>query len=193
MVRPILEYACSAWSPYTQVNINKLEMVQHCVARFITGNYFYQASVTAMLAKLDLSSLVQRRDNMKLVTFHKIINQQIQIPNNELNLVHTATQGHHRRYTRPLSRADFHLHSFFSIGYKIMEQFTPGHSYWNRFRKNLNNWLTSYNFLNWLAKFCMCVIFCFSCASHSQVEFCTIIQWLYTQLTAKSSLLKIMR
>jgi len=53
MVRPILEYACSAWSPYTQVNINKLEMVQHRAARFITGNYSYQASVTAMLAKLN--------------------------------------------------------------------------------------------------------------------------------------------
>ena len=42
MVRPILEYACSAWSLYTQVNINKLEMVQHCAACLITGNYSYQ-------------------------------------------------------------------------------------------------------------------------------------------------------
>ena len=70
-----LAYACSAWSPYTQVNINKLKMVQHCAAYFITGNYFYQASVTAMLAKLNLPSLAQRRDIMKLVTFHKIISQ----------------------------------------------------------------------------------------------------------------------
>ena len=74
MVRPILEYACSAWSPYTQVNINKLEMVQHRAARFITDKYSYQVNVTAMLAKQDLPSLAQRRDNMKLVTFHKIIN-----------------------------------------------------------------------------------------------------------------------
>jgi len=60
MVRPISEYACSAWSPYTQVNINKLEMVQHHAARFITGNYSYQESVTATLAKLNLPSLAQR-------------------------------------------------------------------------------------------------------------------------------------
>ena len=86
MVRPILEYACSAWSPYTQVNNNKLKMVQHRAARFITGNYSYQASVTAMLAKLNLPSLAQWRDNTKLVTFHKIINQQIQLPYNDLNL-----------------------------------------------------------------------------------------------------------
>ena len=114
-VRPILEYACSAWSPYTQVNINKLEMVQHRAARFI-----------AMLAKLNLPSLAQRRVNTKLVTFHKIINQQIQIPNNDLNLVHTATRGHHRRYTRPLSRVDCHL-SYTPFFHRIMEQFTPRH------------------------------------------------------------------
>ena len=62
MVKPILEYTCSAWSPYTQVNINKLEMVQHRASHFVTGNYSYQVSVTAMLAKLNLPSLAQRRD-----------------------------------------------------------------------------------------------------------------------------------
>ena len=130
MVRPILECAYSIWSPYTQVNVNKLKMVKHRAVCFITGNYSYQASVTAMLAKLNLPSLAQRKDNMKLVTFHKIINQHIQIPNNELNFVHTITQGHHRRYTcktpiksRPL------LTLLFSVGYKIMEQFTSRHSY----------------------------------------------------------------
>ena len=122
MVRPF-------WNPYTQENINKLEMVQHL---HYTGNYSYQVSVdvTAMLAKLNLPSLAQRRDNTKLVTFYKIINQQIQIPNNDLNLVHTATRGHHRRYARPLSRLSrLPLTLLFSISYKIMEQFTLGHSY----------------------------------------------------------------
>ena len=129
IVRPILEYACSAWSPFTQVNINELEMVRHCVARFITGNYSYQASATAMLAKLKLPSLAQRRDNMKLVTFHKIINQQIRIPNSELNLVHSNSRPSQMLYKTAIKSIDCHLHSFFSIGIKIMEQFTPGHSY----------------------------------------------------------------
>ena len=77
MVRPILEYACTAWSPYTQVNIHKLEMVQHQAACFITNNY-HQASVTEMLMKLNLPSLSQRRNNLKLVMFHKVVNKQIQ-------------------------------------------------------------------------------------------------------------------
>ena len=59
-------------------------MVQHRAAYFITNNYSHQAGVTEMLKKLDLPSLSQRRDNLKLVTFHKVVNKQIQMPNNEL-------------------------------------------------------------------------------------------------------------
>ena len=80
MVRPILEYACSALSPYTQVNIKKLEVVQHRVACFTTGNYFYQASITAMLANLNLPFLAQRRDNTKLATFIKSLTGRYRYP-----------------------------------------------------------------------------------------------------------------
>ena len=48
IVRPILEYACTVWSPYHQHNIAKLEMVQQRVARFVTSlsNYDRTASRT---------------------------------------------------------------------------------------------------------------------------------------------------
>ena len=38
LVRPTLEYACVAWDPYTQHNIDKLEMVQRRAARFTARN-----------------------------------------------------------------------------------------------------------------------------------------------------------
>jgi len=78
----------------------------HTLRRILTNSKWYnivrpaslqatilikQVSLPAMLAKLNLPSLALRRHNTKLVTFHKIINQQIQIPNNDLNLVHPAT------------------------------------------------------------------------------------------------------
>ena len=44
LVRPILEYASSAWDPYTQSSINK-EGVQHPTARFVTGDYRTTSSV----------------------------------------------------------------------------------------------------------------------------------------------------
>ena len=38
MVRPILEYSSVVWSPFTNSNIHRVEMVQHRAARFITHN-----------------------------------------------------------------------------------------------------------------------------------------------------------
>ena len=35
MVRPIMEYACTVWSPYTRKNIQGLEAVQRRAARFV--------------------------------------------------------------------------------------------------------------------------------------------------------------
>ena len=62
MVWPILEYACTVWSPYTHVNKHKIEMVQHQVARFIMNRYSQMASVTEMFNKLNLPLLSCRRD-----------------------------------------------------------------------------------------------------------------------------------
>ena len=50
LVRPILEYASSAWDPYTQSSINKLEGVQRRAARFVTGDYRTTSSVSEMIS-----------------------------------------------------------------------------------------------------------------------------------------------
>ena len=39
LVRPQLEYASSAWSPYYENGVNKLEQVRRNAARLVTGNY----------------------------------------------------------------------------------------------------------------------------------------------------------
>ena len=39
LVRPILEYASSAWDPYTVRDVNSLEMVQRRAARFVKHDY----------------------------------------------------------------------------------------------------------------------------------------------------------
>ena len=54
-----------------------------------------------MLAKLNLSSLAQRKDNMKLVTFHETINQQIQIPNSLLILTCGYGLQAEQAYSKP--------------------------------------------------------------------------------------------
>ena len=39
MVRPILEYASIVWSPYTQCDIHKIEMVQRRAVRLLFQSY----------------------------------------------------------------------------------------------------------------------------------------------------------
>ena len=55
LVRPHLEYACSAWDPHLQKHINQIEMVQHRAARFITNNYSREpGTATGILKRLEL-------------------------------------------------------------------------------------------------------------------------------------------
>ena len=53
MVQSVLEYASTAWDPHTQVNINKIEMVQNRAARFVNNQYGQNTSVTKLLMQLD--------------------------------------------------------------------------------------------------------------------------------------------
>ena len=61
ILRPKLKYANSVWDPYTAENINKLEGVQRCSARFVCNKYSWKESVTSMLDDLEWPPLQQRR------------------------------------------------------------------------------------------------------------------------------------
>ena len=73
LVRPIVEYSSTVWSPNTDQNIDKLEMIQRRAARWTSHNYSTYASVTEMLQSLSWRSLEQRRSDSRLCLFYKII------------------------------------------------------------------------------------------------------------------------
>ena len=52
LVRPVLEYACTVWDPYSRKQIDQLESVQRRAARFAVSDYRQKSSVSAMTAKL---------------------------------------------------------------------------------------------------------------------------------------------
>ena len=52
LVLPHLEYTSTVWDPYHKQDIQALEKVQRKGARFVTGKYSYQDSVTSMLNDL---------------------------------------------------------------------------------------------------------------------------------------------
>ena len=59
-VRPIVEYACTVWDPYTQRNIDRIEAIQRRAARFVLRKYQRTHSVTSMLQDLKWDSLKER-------------------------------------------------------------------------------------------------------------------------------------
>ncbi|MEW8548097.1 MAG: reverse transcriptase family protein, partial [Candidatus Thiodiazotropha sp.] len=123
LVRPSLEYASTAWDPYTQTNINKLEAVQRRAARFVTGDYHTTSSVSDMINDLGWETLQQRRTQAKLVMMYRITHGLIDIPATQL--LHPAalsTRGHSMRYLVPFCRIDAYRCSFFPSGIRLWNQ-----------------------------------------------------------------------
>lgn len=80
LVRPQLEYCSSVWSPHTQQNIHKIEMVQRRAARWVTSDNSHYSSVTSMLEKLGWRSLGNRRCDSRLLMFYKIVHGLVAVP-----------------------------------------------------------------------------------------------------------------
>ena len=75
LVRSTLEYGSTIWDPYHKGEIEQLEIIQRRAARFITGDYKSRETgcVTNMLKQLDLPSLQERRRQLRLASFYKIV------------------------------------------------------------------------------------------------------------------------
>ena len=81
LVRPHLEFACAVWDPHTTTDVQRLEMIQHRAARFVTKNYSRaKGSMTEILKNLQWPTLEQRRKQSRLTTMFKIQNETIAIP-----------------------------------------------------------------------------------------------------------------
>ena len=65
-MRPNLEYATAVWDAYRQEQIDSIEGVQRCAARFMKRDHNRTSSVTEMLQSLDLDLLEDRRKTHRL-------------------------------------------------------------------------------------------------------------------------------
>ena len=84
LVRPKLEYSCTAWDPYTSENIYSLEQIQWRAARYVCNRQHNTSSVTDMTHTLSWPILQERRIKARLQMFHKIVNNKIEIPNENI-------------------------------------------------------------------------------------------------------------
>ena len=72
LVRPLVEYVSSVWNPYTQGNIQKVEMVQRRAARYVTNRNWNISSVSGMLQDLKWRTLQDRRKDAHLCMLYRI-------------------------------------------------------------------------------------------------------------------------
>ena len=84
-VRPILEYGSSCWSPTSLKYTNKIEMIQHNAAKFISNKYpkkgrYADFSITSLLEDLQLETLEVRRTRAKLTMAYKIVHGHVILP-----------------------------------------------------------------------------------------------------------------
>jgi hypothetical protein len=109
LVRPALEYASTVWDPHTQAAAARLEKVQRRAARWVTGDYSRDSSVTSMLQILKWRSLALRRVDARLCMLYKIRNNLVQLQIS--SYLRTHRNGIH--YQPMFVKPDYYFYSFF--------------------------------------------------------------------------------
>ena len=115
MVRPIMEYACTVWSPYTK-NIQILEAVKRRAARFVNNDYSNLSSVTVMIQDLEWPTLGERRLVTKVTMLFKILNNIVDIPADQylIPISNTRSRRHQQRLKQyPSFQVNAFMNSFF--------------------------------------------------------------------------------
>ena len=117
LVRPIVEYSSTVWSPNTDQNIDKLEMIQRRAARWTLHNYSTYASVTEMLQSLSWRSLEQRRSDSRLCLFYKIIHGlvAIDLPPYVVHPLRILRNSHPLCFRQIQTTADYYKYSFYPL------------------------------------------------------------------------------
>ena len=119
-VHPILDYACTIWSPYYQTCIHSIEMVQCRAARFVMNKYSNYDSVSQIFDTLGLNTLDDRHDKLRAVMVYKIIHNLVDIePCNYLTSSQLPTRGHHHRFQQLPTYIDSYKYSFYPDTIKI--------------------------------------------------------------------------
>ena len=113
-VKPILNYAATVWSPYTQCYKNKLESIQRRAARFVMSDYHRTSSVSAMINSLNWQSISRQHEELCLIMFFKIVNKLVELPMPEYIIsAPRLTRGNNMKFVQPSINVNPYKYSFF--------------------------------------------------------------------------------
>ena len=115
LVRSNLEYCSTIWSPHTKKQKSEIEKVQRRAARYTTGKFHNNSSVTSMLDHLEWNSLETRRKIAKVTMLCKITNNLVAINSDFYISSQTSLTRHsHSLRYKPFSTStDYFKFSFF--------------------------------------------------------------------------------
>ena len=112
-VRPILEYACTVWDPYTQEQIDKLEAVQRRAARFVVNRYHNTSSVTCMINSLQWPSLQHRRKTARLAMLKKFLDDEAVFSMSKIKYApNRSRRAHPQQLVQIQAKQQYRLGSF---------------------------------------------------------------------------------
>ena len=116
-IQPKLEYAAPIWSPYSNLQINRIEKVQRTAARWTCRRWRNRISVDKMLDEFEWPSLEARRDRSSLLIFHKIHSGAVSVEKDKyLTPAHSlksTRSSHSAQYCRYRTYSDALKNSFF--------------------------------------------------------------------------------
>ncbi len=125
LVRPVVEYASSIWSPHTTKNKEKVESVQRKGARYVMSDWQQKSSVTEMLRILEWHTLEQRRQQARLLMLFKIINGLVDIDPAQY-LTPAIVRGQEaKRFIIPHTRVSAYQYSFFPAATRLWFNLAP--------------------------------------------------------------------
>ena len=114
-VRPVLEYASTAWDPVGKSTLRQsLEAEQNRAARFVIGDHRRTSSITAILKQLQWQSLAERRAKARVVMVYKILNDLVSMPRGFLAMSPTpsVTRGAPLKLLIPQARTEAYKAGF---------------------------------------------------------------------------------
>jgi hypothetical protein len=100
-VRPLLEYCSEVWSPFTAVNINKIEAVQRNFTKRVSK--LSDCSYYDRLYNLHLELLKTRRLRCDLITLFKLVHGSLSIHSDDFLTIFSdsTTRGHRYKIRKP--------------------------------------------------------------------------------------------
>ena len=114
-----MEYASSVWSPHQIENKNDLEMVQRRAARRICKDFSRDTSGAALVQKLKLEELEQRRDAGRVTMMYKIMNDEVSVHPRPGTLTQATRSRVQHGLLVPHTRTNVRLHSFFPVAVRM--------------------------------------------------------------------------